>query len=71
MEACTILKSARLRLGYTQTNIAGIIGCSQSAISRIEHFHIKSDMVTFLKLLRFLDVKISVSDPGSKNHIEM
>ena len=65
-----MFRIARQRRGMTQSELAEIIGTSQSEISRIENGGKKSDYALILKIIYLFDMQICLSD-GTKSEIRM
>ena len=55
------LVTQRKALGLSQRDLAALCGIPQSSVARIESFQTTPNLATFIKILRSLGMKITVS----------
>ncbi|MDQ2981855.1 MAG: helix-turn-helix transcriptional regulator [Actinomycetota bacterium] len=68
-EVARLVINHRLRLGLTQAELAGRMGTSHSAISRIESGQHKASLTTLQRLADALDLRLVVGfESGTREH---
>lgn len=57
-ELCELMKSARIKAGMTQVDLAKATGRTQAYISKFEHGQLRLDVEDFIKFAKVLDLDL-------------
>lgn len=61
------IESERMRLGWTQTDMANATGLTRAAISKYENEEIMPQLYTFLRILKAIGKEMIITDRRETN----